>query len=282
MLIGIFSLISALAAGGVCAAADGFAGLGWLWILPLVFVGSFLLLAALFFLMLLIMANTVDMEKPQEEDSRFYRWVIINLIDALVPLLRVHIHTEGLEQTPRDGRFLLVCNHLHDTDPVVLLWAFRKSGLAFISKREVNDMFLVGPLLHKILGQPINRENDREALKTILNCVRLIKEDKASVGVFPEGYVSKEHLLHPFRSGVFKIAQKAKVPVVVCTLRNTHYIYKNMPKWKPTHVHLHLVGVVSAQELEGVTAVEVAHRVHTMMAQDLGPELVLPEGEENT
>ncbi len=282
MLIGVFSLLSALAAGGVCAAVDGFAGLGWLWILPAVFVGSFLLLAALWFLMMLLMAKAVDMEKPQNEDSRFYRWVITQLIDALVPLLRIHIHTQGLEQIPKDGRFLLVCNHLHDTDPVVLLWAFRNSGLAFISKREVDGMFLVGPFLHKILGQPINRENDREALKTILNCIRLIKEDKASVGVFPEGYVSKDHLLHPFRGGVFKIAQKAKVPVVVCTLRNTHHIYNNMPKWKPTHVHLHLVGVLPPQELEGVTAVEVAHRVHDMMAQDLGPELVLPDSEEIT
>ena len=237
--------------------------------------------ASMWFAMLLIMAKCVRMDQPQESDNRFYRGVLMLTIDALIPVLQVHIQTQGLEQLPRDGRFLLVCNHLHDTDPVVLLWAFRKSGLAFVSKREVDDMFLVGPFLHKILGQPINRENDREALKTILNCIRLIKEDQASIAVFPEGYVSKEHQMHPFRSGVFKIAQKAKVPVVVCTLRNTHHIYANMPKLKPSFVELHLVGVIPAEEIEGVTAVDVSHRAYEMMAQDLGPELVLP-AEENT
>ena len=281
MLIGLFSGVSAMVGVLVCVLSGAFGGFGWLWVLPVCFAGCFLVLAALWFVMMLIMAKRVDMDKPQESDSPFYRWVIKHTIDALVPVLQIHIRTQGLEQIPKDGRFLLVCNHLHDTDPVILLWAFRKSGLAFISKREVDRMFLVGPFLHKILGQAINRENDREALKTILNCIRLIKEDKASVAVFPEGYVSKEHKLHHFRSGVFKIAQKAKVPVVVCTLRDTHHIYANLPKLKPCYVELHLVGVIPAEELESVTAVEVGNRAYEMMANDLGPDLVLPL-EENT
>ncbi len=284
MLIGIFSGLSAAAAILLCVVLNAFDGFLWLLLMPAGFVGGFAVLAGLWFLMMLIMAQCVKMDKPQEKDSPFYRLVVDLTVEALVPVLQVHIKTEGLERVPKHGRFLLVCNHLHDTDPVVLLWAMRKSQLAFISKREVDEKFLVGPFLHKILGQPINRENDREALKTILNCIRLIKEDRASIGVFPEGYVSKEHKLHPFRSGVFKIAQKAKVPVVVCTIRNTHHIYKNIPKLKPTDVELHVVGVIGAEELEGVTAVEVGHRVYEMMAEDLGPELVLPQtGEtENT
>lgn len=282
MLIGIFSGVSAAAGVLVCAATGAFDGFGWLWLLPVCFVGGFLILAALWFLMMLIMMKCVRMDKVQEKDDPFYRAVIDLTIEALVPIAQVHIHTQGLEQLPKDGRFLLVCNHLHDTDPVVLLWAFRHSQLAFISKREVDDMFMIGPFLHKILGQAINRENDREALKTILSCIRLIKEDKASIAVFPEGYVSLDRLLHPFRGGVFKIAQKAKVPVVVCTLRGTYDIYANLPKLKPTEVELHLVGVIPASELEGVTAVEIAHRAHRMMADDLGPDLVLPEREENT
>ena len=108
-----------------------------------------------------------------------------------------------MEQPIPSGRFLLVCNHLHEIDPAVLLRAFPKSQLAFISKREVSNMFLVGKFLHKMLGQPINRENDREALKTILNCIRLLDEDKASVAVFPEGGIRGGHVLHPLRHGVF-------------------------------------------------------------------------------
>jgi 1-acyl-sn-glycerol-3-phosphate acyltransferase len=141
-------------------------------------------------------------------------------------------------------------------------------------------MFLVGKLMHKILCQLINRENDREALKTILRCVDILKNDQASVAVFPEGYTSMDEKLHPFRAGAFKIALKAKVPVVVCTLQNTQKIFHNALRLRPTDVHLHLLEVIPVEEVERLTAVELSHRVHKLMADDLGPGNVL-QSEEN-
>ena len=275
MLLGIISALSALSAIFVCLGADAFEGFSWLWVLPLGFFGTFVALLVLWFLLLVVMGALVRMDEPQKKDNRFYRTVMHMTADALITLLRVKIKTEGTEKLPRDGRFLLVCNHLNDTDPVVLLTVFRKSRLAFISKRENDEKFLIGPFLHRILCQPINRENDREALKTILRCVELLKEDEVSIGVFPEGWVSMDFLLHPFRAGVFKIAQKANVPIVVCTLRDTQNIFPAIKKLKPVQVELHLVDVIPAEELKGVTAVQIAERVHTLMAEDLGPELVL-------
>ena len=142
-------------------------------------------------------------------------------------------------------------------------------------------MFLVGKFLHKIMGQPINRENDREALKTILSCIRLLKEDMNSVAVFPEGYIKEDRLLRHFRSGVFKIAQRAKVPIVVCTLQNTHKILHNFLHFRKTDVHLHLVGVIEPEEWEGATTVDIANKAYEMMAADLGPELVWQESDTN-
>ena len=274
MVLGAYLLVAILSAVGICWASEAFSSLQWLWVLPVSFAGSFLSLLILTFLLVLVMSLAVKMEKPQEKDSRFYRFVVMRLIDLLVPLLRIHIHEQGLEKTPKQGRFLLVCNHLHEIDPAVLMRAFPKSTLAFISKREVDDMFLIGPFLHKLQGQPINRENDREALRTILNCIDLIKQDKASVSVFPEGYIKDDRLMRHFRHGVFKIALRAKVPVVVCTLQNTQYAVANALKLKPTDIHLHLVDVIYPEQMQGMTTVDLGKKVYTMMAEDLGPELV--------
>ena len=140
-------------------------------------------------------------------------------------------------------------------------------------------MFLVGKLMHKLMCQLINRENDREALKTILKCVEIVKADKASIAVFPEGYTSRDHKLHKFRSGVFKIAQKAKIPIVVCTITNTYRVFHNALRLKPTDIELHLVEVIQPEEFAGMTTVELGERIHTMMAADLGPAYA---PEENT
>ena len=277
MLIVIFAVLSALSTVGICLATDAFAGMQWLWSLPLIFIGSFLLMVVLWLVMILIMTWCVNMEKEEEKDNAFYRWVVQRTAYAVVPLLGIKVHTQGFEQALPQGRFLLVSNHLHDIDPAFLLRAFPESQLAFIAKREVRDMFVIGPMLKKLQGQFIHRENDREALKTILKCIQILKEDRGSVAVFPEGYIKPDRKLHPFRPGVFKIAQKAKVPIVVCTLRNTNNVLTQVLKLQKAEVHLHLLAVIPAEELEGVTAVDVAHRVHKMMADDLGPDLVHQE-----
>ena len=67
------------------------------------------------------------------------------------------------------------------------------------------------------------------------------------------------------------------MPLVVCTVRNTQTVFGNMKKLKPCFVELHLVDVIPAEELKGQTTVDIANRVHKLMADDLGPDLVLQE-----
>lgn len=260
---------------GLCALTGVFSSLNWLWVLPLSAVGFFVLLAVGAFLYLYYLSKKVDQDVPQEKDDPKYRRVVDLYLEAIVPIVRIHIQTSGMEKVPKDGRFLLVCNHCSNLDPIILMRCFPKQQLAFISKKENRDMFIVGPLMHKLLGQLINRENDREALKTILRCIQILKEDQASVAVFPEGGIlSKDGKLHTFRPGVFKIAQKAKVPIVVCTLHNTLPVIPNMKHLRRSDVQMNLLEVIPAEELQGVTTVDIAKRVHGIMAADMGPDML--------
>lgn len=263
----------------LCAASAAIAAItcafttGSLWTFVWVFLAADVVLMILAFLFLLIVCAVVDLEEPQaENDSVFYRTVMNLYIEALVPLARVKLNTRGLEKTPKEGRFLLVSNHLEIPDPVVLLRCFPKSQLAFISKKENMTMPIINKLMHKTLCQPIDREDDRQGLRVILKCIQLIKNDLVSVGVFPEGWTSLDGRIRHFRPGVFKIAQKANVPIVVCTLQNTQNIIPNLKKLKPTQVEMHLVGVIPAEELKGVTTADISSRVYEMMIADLGEE----------
>ncbi len=244
----------------------------------LIGVGIWLVLALIAFLFLWALCSRVDLTKEQEKDDKFYRAVMDIYIEALKTLVGIRLHVTGAEKIPTEGRFLLVCNHLFLADPCLLLNVFPKSELAFISKVENQQMFIVGKMMHKIMCQVLDRDNDRAALKTILKCIQLIKEDQVSIGVFPEGYTSKDGKVHPFRAGVFKIAQKTNVPIVVCTIQNTRSIFKNLAKLKRTDVQLHLVDVIPAEELKGKTTAEISDLVYEMMIADLGEEFRYTEG----
>jgi 1-acyl-sn-glycerol-3-phosphate acyltransferase len=242
---------------------------GWLALIPGFVVGWIggLLVSVL---VLAVACLTVDMKKPQEQDSKFFRTLTHLYIDLVLTLGRVELRTEGLEKVPTDGRFLLVCNHICDLDAGVILKCFPKSQLVFIGKRELTEMPIVGQVMHKMMSQFINRENDREALKTILKCIQIIKEDKASVVVFPEGYVSMDGRLRHFRSGAFKIAQKTGVPIVVCTLRNTKQVMKDLFALRKTWTQLHLVDVIDAETVKALPTTEIAELVYEKMIGDLG------------
>ena len=274
MLIAGIGLLSGIFAVWGCLTSGAFAGVTWLWALPLGFVGSVLSLTIFALLFFLVAGLIIDTSKPQLKDSRFYRGMLELYLPALQKVLRIRIDATGLDLVPPNGRFLLVCNHTHDSDPAILMLTLRGRQLAFISKREVSGFFLVGKIMHKLMCQPINRENDREALKTILKCIEIIKEDKASVAVFPEGYIHEDKKLHRFRPGVFKVATKAKVPIVVCTMRGTADVLNRFMHLKPSTVDVRLLQVIQPEEYEGITTVELADRIYQMMAQDLGPELV--------
>ena len=269
MLLNLIYLLSALVAVGLLLLTEGGIGLALA-----CFVGCFLLSLLVCFLIIWVAAKRTDPEKEHTQDDPFIRGIVKLYAPAVFRLLGCKIHVRGAERMPTQGRFLLVSNHLADLDPGIFFTAFPDDQLSFIAKKEVAQMPIIGILMRRILCQFVNRENDREALKTILKCISILKEDQASIAVFPEGRIAGDNLMHHYRPGVFKIAQKANVPIVVCTLNGSQNSLPNAKRLRRTRIRLHLLEVIPAQELKGVTTVDIAARVHTIMAADLGAEFV--------
>lgn len=254
---------------GFAAGALRCVGGNFLW-LPLYFVGYFLIFFLVAVLFCIIACALVDMEKPVEKESKFYRTIMYPYVELLMNLFLVKLTTRGLEKTPKDGRFLLVCNHQQFADPGIILHCFKKSQLTFISKQENRKIPVINKFMHCIRCQLIDRDNDRQALKAIIECVRMIKANEVSVGVFPEGYTSRDGKLHHFRSGVFKIAQRCGVPIVVCTINGTRPLFHNIKRLHRTPVDLHLVDVIWPEQFADLKTNEIADMVYEMMIHDLG------------
>lgn len=282
MLIGSIFVLSVLIALGVCAAAGSFAGLAWLWVAPVSFLASFLLLALAAFIYLLVLVNSIDVTVPREHDDPKFRKIVGVYTRAFCTIMRMRFHVTGIEKKPKEGRFLVVSNHLHEMDIPAIYFPFEENQLSFVSKRENQDMFVVGKVMHQLVCPLLNRENDREALKTILKCIQLIKDDEVSLCIFPEGHTSDDGRLQPIKAGSLKIALKAKVPIVVCTLQNTNMVTTNIKRLKPTDIDVHIVDVITPEQMQDKTAVDLAQQVYQLMLNDLGPAFApLPAGTEN-
>lgn len=237
-----------------------------IWLVPVLLVGTFVALILLHVIVLALSILFVNLKKPAR-DSNFFRFLVNGFLQIAIPILGVKVHITGTEKIPQDEPFLLVCNHIHDLDPAIIYYAVPDSRLAFIAKREVRELFpFIYKVLHKLSGLPIDRENNREAAKTVINATRLIKDKTNSVAVFPEGYVSKSGELLPIRNGALKIATKSQSKIVVCTIWGTKEIPKNLFR-RRSDVYFDVLDVIDAEDNQHTT--ELGEQIHNVMKENL-------------
>ena len=239
------------------------------WLVPVLFIGIFSGLVILHLAVVLLSVLIVNPNVQSEKGNGYYRFLIKYTLPMVFKLARVQIRVTGEDMIPKDKRLMLVCNHINDVDPAVIMSAFPDLELGFIAKKEVYTLLpFIAKMMKKLYCLPIDRENNREAVKTILKAIEYIKTDKASIGIFPEGYTSLDGELHEFRNGAFKIATKAKCPIVVCSIVNSNFVLKNMFRRK-TVVFLDVLDVITEEETAVMHTDEIGGRVHEKMLNNI-------------
>lgn len=221
----------------------------------------------IYVLFLMVCDLLVDPKKEYDHCDGFYFRVLNSAAVYSFMLGRLKIRLEGEDKVPWDQRFLLVSNHCSNFDPILTWYLLRRNNIAFVSKKENFKVPLFGRMIRKCAFLEIDRENPREAVRTLAKAADLIRRDAASVGIYPEGTRNRtpEKGLLPFHNGVFKIAQMAKAPIVVAKLHGTDQIRKRFP-WRSTKVCLEILEVIPTEEIVGVRTSEIGERVAKLLA----------------
>ena len=215
-----------------------------IWILIIIFA-SFLE----YVLLLIFSACAVDSKRIYEKHSSYYRWLLNSSTWFLVFFGRVHYHTHGLEKIPRNQRFVLVCNHKSKLDPITTWYLLKDFDVAFISKEKNFHVPFWGRIIRRCCFLSIDRENPRKAMETVNKAAELIKNNQVSIAVYPEGTRNFGEGLLPFHNGIFKIAQKADVPVVICGIMGAEKMRTNFP-WHRSDIYFDVLDVVSAEDVK--------------------------------
>ena len=229
-----------------------------LWLLPL---GAALLL--------------LDRAHPPEQRQKFYRYYARRIAGFILFFSRVDLRVSGLEKLP-DGNFLLVGNHRSALDPVVEMGILLDRNLGFVAKQELFRLPVLGRLLLSLQCLPLNRGVLREEVRTILRAARLLREQKASIGIYPEGTRNTGEGLLPFRNGAFRIAERAEAPIVVSVIRGSDEVRRNFP-FRSTRVCLEFLGVLDRDFVTSHHSSETGEAVRAMMEAALCRRAVRPE-----
>ncbi|MGL5754678.1 MAG: lysophospholipid acyltransferase family protein [Paraclostridium sp.] len=165
-------------------------------------------------------------------------------------LVNININIVGKDKIPKEP-VLFVVNHSSMLDSYILIASVdRPIGCVIADEPIWKSMPIVNKWASVIKSVYINRHNNREGLKSIIEASNTIK-DGHSMAIFPEGdltWIRDPHsLVSEFKSGALKIAYKAKCPIVPLVIKNskeTYSGYEPIGKIKSTNVEIEFLDPV--------------------------------------
>jgi 1-acyl-sn-glycerol-3-phosphate acyltransferase len=236
------------------------------WIPLVLLIGYFVAVAALYFAFAYIFGLlTIRKNKEYKKISKFHAFLFDITLAFLFHAGRAKIHVIGDEKIPAEPS-LFVYNHRSKFDSLSLSVKIKGRRMIQISKPENKEIPIAGEYMHRNCFLTIDRENPRNAMKTINKAAEFIKEQKYNVGVAPEGTRNKGEGLLPFRDGCLKIAHKAECPIVICKMYNMEKICKNFP-FKRTHVYLYILDVLKYDDIKDLKTFEISDIIRSKMLE---------------
>lgn len=188
---------------------------------------------------------------------------------VLIKIAGVKLEIEGLEKIDPQGSYVFVSNHVSYMDTPIVLGHIPVQ-FRFLAKKSLFSVPFLGYHLKRAGHLSVPRENPREALKTMAEAARVIRERGISVLIFPEGGRSLEGL-KPFKEGAAYIAINAGVPVVPVGLEGTLQVLPmHSLNVRPGHVIMRIGDPIPTANLTLKDRAKLTQEMHTRVADLLG------------
>lgn len=269
MVLGLIWLVMSLGLSGVLYYFTGLYQTWYFFFVPIISIPVFyLLLFGLYVLIVWIASFFMDKRKINEKPDAVALWLIRQTCVQLLFLFGVRVHITGKDKLPSSGNVVIVCNHLSDFDQFCILYAFPHFPMIWVSKPENFDIPIAGGWIARAGYLPINREDPIEGVRTIRKAAAVAANGLASVGISPEGTRSRDHHLHDFKPGAFRVATLSKRPLVSVAIRDTWKIPHNIFR-RVSHVYLDIVEVDYYEKIADENTVALSERIHDLIAKKL-------------
>ena len=192
-----------------------------------------------------------------EEERKIITQVCDTWVNGIIRDFDMHFEITGRENIP-EGPCVFIGNHQAYCDIMAMLKAVEGHQLGFIAKEEFKPVPFLSTWIENTRGIfiPTLRGDTRESLRVINQGVEYLKSG-FSMMIFPEGRRSWGPEMGEFKPGSFKLATKAKVPLVPVTINGTYKMFEEREIMTPgqtatvvIHPPIETAGLTKAEERE--------------------------------
>ncbi len=142
---------------------------------------------------------------------RFIAWLLIHTV--------YRVKEEGLENVPEEGPCIVVCNHVSYVDAIVIAASVRRP-IRFIMDHRIFQVPVLNWLFRTLRAIPVASAKEDAALKesAFVTAAAALRNGEI-VAIFPEGRLTEDGEMGPFRPGIERMLADTPVPVVPMALR---------------------------------------------------------------
>jgi len=142
---------------------------------------------------------------------RFVMWLLLHTV--------YRMSTRDLEYIPEHGPCVLVCNHVSFVDAVVI-GALVPRPVRFVMDHRIYNLPVLSWFFRTVKAIPIASEHDDPAvLEQAFQTIAAALQHGEVICLFPEGRLTVDGELSPFKSGIQRIIGNTPAPVVPMALR---------------------------------------------------------------
>ncbi|HJR10697.1 MAG TPA: MFS transporter [Rhodanobacteraceae bacterium] len=142
---------------------------------------------------------------------RFVDWLLISVL--------YRVRANGLERIPDEGPALLVCNHVSFMDALIIMGSVRRP-VRFVMYYKIFKVPVLGFVFRAAKAIPIAGGKEHPKLMArAFDAVDAALAEGELVCIFPEGGLTLDGEIAPFRPGAEKILARRPVPVIPMALR---------------------------------------------------------------
>lgn len=185
---------------------------------------------------------------------------ILRMFMWLMTAIMYRLKIDGIENLPDRGAAIYVCNHISFVDVVIMTSVSRRPVRFLMDHRLFNAPFLgfiarmakVIPIASAKDDPELKEKAFKEAVKTL--------ETGGIIGIFPEGSITRDGKIAPFRRGLEDLMKRCPVPVIPMALNgmwgsffSRKYKNRAMSTWPKrfwSKIHLHIGQPVSAKNFD--------------------------------
>ncbi len=197
-------------------------------------------------------------------------------------ILGLDIEIRLPESVKNIGPVVYICNHQNSYDIFTVSSAVQP-GTVSVGKKSLKWIPFFGQMYWLTGNILIDRKNKNKAMNTIDLTAKKIREKKLSVWLFPEGTRSYGRGLLSFKTGAFRTAAKAEVPIVPICASNTHKTI-DLNRWDNGKMIIEFLDPIylSGEDKEKIRALANTTRKAMLskiiaLSAETGRELPLPE-----